>query len=161
MQNFRQGLPSSIVAGAERRSSILADNDLEIGKWRVAEEAFVGINVNAVGMINCEKLYLIEIIDLFHRLAKTEAQAAIARPDAGALDFYVLSWIGKVGLAGSDPVADDCRPDHIRYKFKFSAVPSEQYGTRAATAIDFTDALPTARRPFDLILYDSCGPEHT
>src|SRR5438876_6015396 len=160
MQNFRQDLPSSIVAGAERRSSILADNDLEIGKWRVAEEAFVEINVNAVGMINCEELYLVKIIDLFHRLAKTKAQAAIARPDAGALDFYVLSWIGKVGLAGSDPVADDCRPDHIGDKFKFFAVPGEQYGTRAATAIDLSYLLPTASRPFDLILYYSGGPEH-
>src|SRR5438874_12340605 len=110
-------------------------------------------------MINREEPYLVKIIDLFHRLAKTEAQVAIARPDAGALDSYVLSWVGKVGLARSDPVADDRRPNHIRYKFKFSAVPSEQYGTRAAAAVDFIDALSAARGPFDLILYDACGPE--
>src|SRR5205823_7543962 len=160
MQNFRQDLPSSIVAGAERRSSILAGNDLEIRKWRVAEEAFIGINVNAVGMINREELYLVKIIDLFHRLAKTEAQAAIARPDAGALDFYVLSWIGKVGLAGSDPVADDCRPDHIGNKFKFLSVPNEQNRTRAAAAIDLCNALQSARRHFNFVLYHAGGPEH-
>ena len=79
------------------------------GERRIVEEALVRIDVRARRMIDRHQPKLIDEIDLFHRLAESHAEVAIASFELRAFNLDPLVGIGRVLRRRRNPMADDCR----------------------------------------------------
>src|SRR5260370_7709734 len=116
----------------------------EFWEWRIAGKSIVGINIETLGMIDCQQFHLIEIHGFFHGLEKTETELAIARLQTFPGNFQIFGWIGNVSLSGRDPVANDAGTDHVGDEFVFVAIPGKQNGAGTTAAVKLSNALPLA-----------------
>src|SRR5258708_32123675 len=102
--------------------SVNRGHHAEFWEWRIAGKSLVGINIETLGMIDCQQFHLIEIHGFFHGLEKTETELAIARLQTFPGNFQIFGWIGNVSLSGRDPVANDAWTDHVGDEFGFVAI---------------------------------------
>ena len=136
-----------------------ADDGLRFGEGRLAEEAFVGIDLGSGGMVDGDEADLIDVVDLFHRLAEAEAEPACAGLQLCAVDLDPLVGVGRVALDGRDPVADDARSDDVGDEGELLAVPREEGGAGAAATVELAELQALGGGDVDLVLRDAGGPE--
>src|SRR5262249_53931463 len=74
-----------------------AGDDLELGKRGIADETLVGEDFGVGGMVHGEQPDLVEVVPLLHGLAEAEANAAVAKFYAPAVDLDVFVGVGNVG----------------------------------------------------------------
>ncbi len=136
-----------------------AGDYFEHRKRRSAEETFVGIDLDVLGMIDGQKARLIEVVELFHGLEHLETDHAVLGLDLIAGNFEIFVGVGNIALVGAGPVADDSGADHVGEEFVFFAVPDEDDRAGAAAAVDFGDLLALQSPDLHFVLQDAGGPE--
>src|SRR5207249_7591555 len=88
-----------------------------------------------------------------------EAYPPVAWFHVTAFDAQILRRIRNVRFARRNPVTDDSRPNHVRYKLIMFAVPNPHDRARTAASVDLTNDVAAARRKSNLILHDAGRPK--
>ena len=80
-------------------------------------------------MIDGDQPKLVNEIDLFHGLAKSHAEIAIASLEPRAVNLDPLVGIGSVLRRRRNPVAYNSRSDYVGDEFVLLSIPNEERGT--------------------------------
>src|SRR5215467_6199627 len=114
---------------------MMAGDDFEFRKRRIAGEVLVGKDLQILRMVDGQKAHLVDVNDFFERLHETKTQETMALADVLAFYLDIFRRIGNVAFARPDPMTHHARADHVRHKTVAAAVPNEEYRTRAAAAV--------------------------
>src|SRR6202789_4194289 len=132
---------------------------LGVGEGWLREEAFIGKDGSAGGVIDRDEAHLVDEVDLFHRFAKAQAEEAVAFAELIAVNFDPLVGVGDVVPGGRDPMADDGGTDDVGNEVVAVAVPRKQSWAGAAAAGELCDGMEAYGGDIDLVLRDAGGPE--
>src|SRR3954452_5127992 len=127
----------------------------------LAQEALIRIHLRAFRMIDSDQPQLINIVDLFHRLAESETQCAIAGPQHRSVHFDPLVRIIWISRGWRHPVANDGSAYYVRDKLIAPAIPCKENGARAPSTIQFLEHERFGCGNIDFILRHPSRPYHT
>ena len=111
-------------------------------------------------MIDRNQPQLVDVVDLFHGLDKSQAQLAVDGGQRRAVDLDPLAGVGRVAPRGREPVADNRRADDIGDQLVLVTVPGEQNWARRAPAISLLHGDHRRVRQIDFVLQHARGPQN-
>ena len=89
----------------------------------------VGVDFNIFRMVDRNEAELIDVVNLFHWLHKSQAEATVYGGEVGAVDLHPFSGVGGVSARGGKPVAHDASADDVDDKLVVIAIPDEEHRT--------------------------------
>src|SRR5207249_10164745 len=99
-----------IIPSARDGMRVAGGYHAKFREWRIGCETFIRKHVEMCGMIDRQKLHLIQIDGFFHRLEKTETQLSVTRLQTFSRHFQIFSGVRYIALTRRDPMADNARP---------------------------------------------------
>src|ERR1700677_2136679 len=96
-----------VIPGSGHWMRGCADDRVTRSKWRLIQKTLVGINLAACGVVNCYQANLVDIVDLFHRLAEPQAEQTIPRAKLRPFHLDPFIRVGVILRGGRNPMADN------------------------------------------------------
>ena len=110
-------------------------------------------------MVDGNQAYLVDVVDLFHRLTEAQAEIPSARAELRTVHLDPFIRIGVVFCRGRNPVANDRSANHVGDEFVLRSVPGKQRGAGASPAVQLGDVERAFCAHFRFILRNTGWPQ--
>ena len=152
-------LAALVIPRSSHRTRGRADHGAARSKRRFIEKALIGIHLGGRRVIDRHQTNLVDVVHLFHRFAKAQAEIASARAELRAVDLDPFIRVGVVFRRGRNPVANDRSANHVGDEFIFFSVPGKQRGAGTSPAVEFGDVERGLRAHLGFILGNTGRPQ--